>query len=55
MQLSTLIAIVPLLAASCSAIPHSKRATTEDVTIYAYGTNISGIALTYGSADGRKH
>lgn len=55
MQFSSFLAIVPLLAASCSAVPHSKRAIiTEDVTFYAYGTNISGIALTYGTADGKK-
>lgn len=26
---------------------------STDVTLYAYGTNISGVPLVYGSADGK--
>jgi hypothetical protein len=52
-----LTALLPLLlsAALTSAKPHpfiTRRTTTTDTTIYAYGTNISGLPLVYGNSDG---
>lgn len=48
--------VLPLLlsAALCSAKPHAfvTRQTTTNQTIYAYGTNISGLPLVYGVSDG---
>lgn len=46
------ISALPILAGLASAIPLSERTTTEDITLYAYGTNISGFALYYGDTDG---
>jgi hypothetical protein len=53
MYLSTSLSALALLAVSCSAIPHPKRTTA--VPLYAYGTNISGLALYYGNSDGNLH
>ena len=52
MYFSRFISVLPIVAGVASAIPYSKRAGTEDVTIYAYGTNISGLALYSGNNDG---
>ncbi|KAH7403703.1 hypothetical protein BKA64DRAFT_744256 [Cadophora sp. MPI-SDFR-AT-0126] len=52
MYFSRFISLLPAIAGLASAIPHSKRADTEDITIYAYGTNISGLAIYAGSTDG---
>ena len=52
MYFSRFISVLPIVAGVTSAIPYSKRAGTEDVTIYAYGTNISGLALYSGNNDG---
>lgn len=34
-----------LLAFGAAAIPHEKRSTVDDQTIYAYGTGISGLPV----------
>ncbi|KAG4443421.1 hypothetical protein IFR05_001100 [Cadophora sp. M221] len=52
MYFSRFVSVLPLVAGLASAAPHSKRADTEDITIYAYGTNISGLALYSGNNDG---
>ena len=43
MLLTTLASL--LLAVGAAAIPHDKRDTFSDVTIYAYGTGISGLPV----------
>jgi hypothetical protein len=53
MHSKILLSILSLLAASCSALPPTfKRDISTNVTLYAYGTNISGLSLYYGNADG---
>ncbi|KAF4627436.1 hypothetical protein G7Y89_g10716 [Cudoniella acicularis] len=52
MKFNALIVALPFLANSCFAIPHSKRADLTDVTLYAYGTNISGLPVYFGNSDG---
>ena len=54
-----LLSILPLLSLSLlsitSATPHpfiARRAAVSNTTIYAYGTNISGLPLAYGISDG---
>jgi hypothetical protein len=39
-----------LLAVGAAAIPHDKRNTLSDVTIYAYGTGISGLPVLADSS-----
>ena len=52
MYFTSLVSVLPLLASISSAAPHTKRTVTTDVTLYAYGTNITGVALYYGNTDG---
>jgi hypothetical protein len=53
MYLSNIFSILPLVASVCSAVPYNnKRTITTAVELYAYGTNISGIPLSYGNTDG---
>jgi hypothetical protein len=54
MYFSKFISVLPLIASICSAKTHFIRATKaqDDVILFAYGTNISGLALAYGNSDG---
>jgi hypothetical protein len=57
MHIVNFIPVISLLTAVCSAVPHShpqaaRRDVSTDVTLYAYGTNISGIPIVYGNSDG---
>ncbi|KAN0099925.1 hypothetical protein V8E51_013700 [Hyaloscypha variabilis] len=54
MHLPTFLTLLPFLAFS-TAKPHpfvTRQTTTTSATIYAYGTNISGLPLVYGLSDG---
>ena len=53
MRLSNLLSTVPVFAGLCSAVPHEKRTIDTAVTLYAYGTNISGLSIYYGVDDGK--
>jgi hypothetical protein len=49
----TSVFALSFLVASCSAVPPNfKRDISTNVTLYAYGTNISGLALYYGNPTG---
>lgn len=48
MLLKTLASL--LLAVGATAMPHDKRATVSDVTIYAYGTGINGLPILADSS-----
>lgn len=53
MHLPNFIFALSLLTTSCSALPsHFKRDISTNVTLYAYGTNITGLTLYYGNTDG---
>lgn len=54
MRFSNLLAAIPLIAGICSAKIHHIRAINaqDNATLFAYGTNISGLALAYGNTDG---
>ncbi len=54
MHFPTLVTLFPFFAFS-TAKPHpfvTRQTTTTSATIYAYGTNISGLPLVYGLSDG---
>jgi len=55
MQFSRYITFVSILAEICSAVPHFVRAThtQDDIILYAYGTNISGLPLAFGNSDSK--
>lgn len=49
-----LVALPGALAFPWGLAPRKSKANTAstDVTLYAYGTNISGLPVLYGSSDG---
>lgn len=52
MHVFSFLFIFPILTSFCSAAPREKRAVQTGVKLYAYGTNVSGLAIYYGVDDG---
>ncbi|PQE10376.1 cytochrome p450 protein [Rutstroemia sp. NJR-2017a WRK4] len=52
MTFKSIIPITAFLSFTCLAAPHDKRTTYTDITLYAYGQNISGLPILYGNTDG---
>lgn len=51
MMAARIFSILSVLAVGVTAAPHDKRSIESGVTIYAYGTEISGLPI-YSDADG---